>query len=142
MKGNRGRVDSKQTVDLLNQILKMEYSLIIHYPRLANRIKDNEMKKLVQELGIASISHADTVANMIMKLGGNAIWSFEGLPEEDSLVKIFQLQLEKEKIALQLHQQAANLVTDGQKRAQLSRLAEEERSHIRIVEGILARLET
>ncbi len=82
MKVNRGRVDSKQTVDLLNQILKMEYSLIIHYPRLANRIKDKEMKKLVQELGIASISHADTVANMIMKLGGNAIWSFELRLEE------------------------------------------------------------
>ena len=141
MKGNKGSFDLKQTVDLLNQILKMEYSLIIHYPRLANRIKDKEMKKLVQELGIASISHADTVANIIMKLGGNAIWSFEQLPEEDSLVKIFQLQLEKEKTALQLHQQAAKLVIDSQMRAQLSGLAEEERSHIKVADGIIAGLE-
>ncbi len=140
MKNERPNADSG-VIDLLNNILKIEYSLIVHYPRLANRIKDNEIKRLAHELGIASIAHADTVANAIKKLGGEAIWSFEQLPDEDNLVKIFQLQLEKEKVALKLHQQVAALVTDSQIKEQISRLAQEERSHIKSAEKIIAELE-
>ncbi len=140
MKNERPNADSG-VIDLLNNILKIEYSLIVHYPRLANRIKDNEIKRLAHELGIASIAHADTIANAIKKLGGEAIWSFEQLPDEDNLVKIFQLQLEKEKVALKLHQQVAALITDSQIKEQISRLAQEERSHIKSAEKIIAELE-
>ncbi len=140
MKNERPNADSG-VIDLLNNILKIEYSLIVHYPRLANRIKDNEIKRLAHELGIASIAHADTVANAIKKLGGEAIWSFEQLPDEDNVVKIFQLQLEKEKVALKLHQQVAALITDSQIKEQISRLAQEERSHIKSAEKIMAELE-
>ncbi len=140
MKNDRPKADSG-VIDLLNNILKIEYSLIVHYPRLANRIKSNEIKKLAHELGIASIAHADTVANAIKKLGGNAIWSFEQLPDEDNLVNIFQLQLEKEKAALKLHQQVAALVKDSQIKQQILSLAQDERSHIKIAERIIAGLE-
>jgi bacterioferritin len=134
-------VTNAELIEHLNNTLKLEYSLIVQYPQLANRIKDSEVKKLAQELGIASIAHADTVANAIKKLGGRAVWSFEPLPEEDDLVKIFQLQLEKEKTALQMHQKAAGMVGDSQLKEQLAGLAKEERSHIGIAEEIIARLE-
>jgi len=129
-----------QLLDLLNQTLELEYSLIIFYPRIANIIKDQETKKLALSLGAASVGHADTVAKAITKLGGNPHWSFAPFPTGVNLRKIFQEQLEKEKLALKLHQQITGLVTDYTLRDNFARLSKEEESHIRTVENILNRL--
>jgi rubrerythrin len=127
-------------MDLLNRALRLEYSLIVHYPRLANTIKDEETRKLVLQLGSASIRHADVVANTISQLGGEPDWSIELYPEDMDTVKIFQTQLEKEKLALQLHRESADLVPSSSLRGELSALAVEEEQHIKIVNHILSRL--
>jgi len=129
-----------ELLELLNQILKLEYSLIIHYPRLASAIKDESARKRALQLGSASVHHADTVAKAISKLGGKPYWSFEPFPEESDMLKIFQRQLEKEKLALQLHRQSAYLMMDALLRDKVDQLAKEEESHIQTVEYILSRL--
>ncbi len=131
---------SNKLMGLLNQALRLEYSLIVHYPRLANTIKDEEIRKLTLELGSASIRHADVVANTISQLGGEPDWSMELYPEDMDTVKIFQTQLEKEKLALQLHRESADLVPSSSLRGELSALAMEEEQHIKIVNHILSRL--
>ena len=57
----------------LNKALTLEYTLIVHYPRLASMIKDADTRELVNELGSASIKHADVVADAIVRLGGNQV---------------------------------------------------------------------
>ena len=131
---------SPELLDLLNQTLELEYTLIIHYPRIASAIRDNETKQLAQSLGAASIGHADTVAHTITKLSGIPHWSFGSFPAEMDLKKIFQGQLEKEKLALKLHNQIVGLITDSSTRDEFIGLAKEEELHIKTVEQILARL--
>jgi rubrerythrin len=46
-------------VKRLNKALRVEYSLIIHYPYIANLLRDPEAKKLATELGAASIHHSE-----------------------------------------------------------------------------------
>jgi bacterioferritin (cytochrome b1) len=140
-------VDKKKTapdsklMDLLNQTLELEYTLIIHYPRIASAIRDVSTKKLAQSLGSASIAHFDTVTNAITKLGGTPRWSFESFPAELDLKKIFQIQLEKEKTAFKLHKQIAGLILGASLRDKFGQLAQEEEFHIQTVEKILSRLE-
>jgi bacterioferritin len=131
---------SPELLRLLNQTLELEYTLIIHYPRIASAIQDQETKQLAQSLGTASIAHADTVAKAITKLGGNPHWSFGSFPAEMDLKKIFEGQLEKEKLALKLHQQIVGMLTDYSIRNDFIELPKEEESHIRTVEEILTRL--
>jgi bacterioferritin len=131
---------SPELLDLLNQTLELEYTLIIHYPRIASAIQDYETKQLAQSFGIASIGHADTVAHAIIKLGGTPHWSFGSFPAEMDLKKIFQAQLEKEKLALKLHQQMVGLIADSSMRDKFIGLAKDEESHIKTVGEILARL--
>lgn len=131
---------SPELLDLLNQTLELEYTLIIHYPRIASIIRDNETKQLAQSLGAASIGHADAVAHAITRLGGTPHWSFGSFPTEIDLKKIFQGQLEKEKLALKLHQQIIGQITDFSIRDRLIGLPKEEELHIKTVEKILARL--
>jgi bacterioferritin len=91
-------------------------------------------------LGTASVHHADIVANAITQLGGQPSWGFSPFPEDDDILNIFQIQLEKEKKALELHRQSANLVPSGSLAKSLAALADEERHHIEIVNKIISKL--
>ena len=133
-------IGSPELLGLLNQTLELEYTLIIHYPRIASAIRDQETKQLAQSLGTASIGHADTVAKAITRLGGTPHWSFGSFPTEMDLKKIFEGQLEKEKLALKLHQQIVGMITDYSIRNDFIKLPKEEESHIKTVEEILTRL--
>jgi len=130
--------NSPKALNLLNQALQLEYSLIFYYPRLASAIEDKEARNLVLKLGSDSIKHADVVASAIQELGGVPLWSFEPFPEGIDLIKIFQVQLEKEKLALQLHLKNAGLAPAGSLRNRFENMAKEEESHIQIVKNILS----
>ena len=132
--------NAEQLLATLNQALTLEYTLIIHYPRLASMIQDADTRKLVNELGSASVKHADVVATAITSLGGKANWSFHSFPPQVDLVDIFRTQLEKEKMARDLHQQSAHMVTAGKLRDRFEEIAKEEETHIKTVEKILKRL--
>ncbi len=127
-------------IEVLNQSLKLEYSLITHYPRIASSIDDEEIKKMAIRLGEYSTRHADIVARAIQELGGEPIWNLDPFPESASLIPIFRIQLDKEKLALSLHTEEANLIPNPMLRGKFTRMAEEEKEHIKLVEAILSKL--
>ena len=133
--------NTEQLLSILNKTLTLEYTLIVHYPRLASMVKNADTRKLVSELGSASIRHADVVANTIIRLGGKPSWSFDSFPSQVDLVNIFQTQLEKEKTARDLHKQSAYMVSVSELRDKFAEIAREEESHIKTVEKIIIRLE-
>jgi len=124
----------------LNQALRVEYSLIIHYPYIANLIRNRNVKTLATELGGASIHHADVVASIIIQMGGKPEWAFDHFPEGADIQKIFRVQLSKERAALGLHRGSAEMFTAGAYREALIGLAMEEEQHIQVVERILSML--
>ena len=129
-----------ELVKRLNQALRVEYSLIIHYPYIANLIRDRTVKTLATELGGASIHHADVVASIITRMGGKPEWAFDHFPEGADIQKIFRVQLSKEQAALQLHKGSAEMFRAGEHSEALIELATEEEQHIQVVEQILSLL--
>ena len=124
-------------LDILNKSLRLEYSLIIHYPLINKAIHDPDIKNLVNILGVVSIKHADTVADAITALGGTPQWDFESAPDEIDLKKIFRVQLEKEKLALKLHSETTDMINDKVLKAKFEAIAGQEVGHIKLVENIL-----
>jgi bacterioferritin (cytochrome b1) len=136
------KVENREIIlDNLNKSLRLEYSLIIYYPLINMRIRDIQIKKMVTTLGTMSIKHADTVADAITSLGGTPQWEFDPAPEDIDLKKIFLVQLEKERLALKLHTETSQLITDKSMRAKFEGIAKQEEGHIIIVENILALLD-
>ncbi|MCK4597996.1 ferritin-like domain-containing protein [bacterium] len=131
---------SPELLKLLNEALRLEYTLIIHYPRLASGIKDAETRKLAQQLGTESVQHADVVADTIAQLGGKPDWSFAPFPDHYEPLQVFQIQLQKERQALELHSKAAGLLPPGPMADAVKSLADEEHDHISIVEKIISNL--
>ena len=139
----KGKISTKTIqalVNLLNQSLRFEYNFIIHYPRIAQMVRDEEARKLILDLCNDSVHHSDVVANIITQLGGIPDWSFDLFPEETDLLKIFHIQLEKEKQALQLHQKIVNLISSGPHGGALKSLVDDEKDHILAVNRIIERL--
>jgi len=127
-------------VDLLNQALRLEYSVIIHIPRIASSITDEKTREMALTLGNSAIKHADIVARAISALGGRPEWVFDSAPVGKDIVEIFQKQLDKEKLALQLHHDSASLIQDRNLKLTLDQLARDHEWHIQIINDILGRL--
>ena len=125
-----------QAIALLNLTLALEYSMIIHLPRISNAFKDPLIRDKVMYLSSASVKHADTVANAIEQLGGKAEWNFDSFPDDGNLVKMFEFQLEKEKEALRMHNETVRLVPDGLK-PKFRQIAKEEEWHVTVAGEIL-----
>ncbi|AKG53012.1 hypothetical protein DGWBC_0325 [Dehalogenimonas sp. WBC-2] len=125
-----------QAIALLNRTLALEYSIIIHVPRIANAFKDPQIRDKVISLSSASVKHADTVADAIEKLGGKAEWNFEPFPDDDDLVKMFEFQLEKENEAHRMHNEVVKLMPEGLK-PKFRDIAKEEEWHMKVAEEIL-----
>jgi rubrerythrin len=132
----------QKLVQLLNQALRIEYNFVIHYPRIAQTIKDEETRKLILDLCNASVHHSDVVAGIITRLGGKPDWSFDLFPEEMDTLKIFQAQLEKERQALDLHKRIADLIPSGPHGNSLKDVASEEEYHILTVSRIIEKLKS
>lgn len=133
-------VTSPELLNLLNEALRLEYTLIVHYPRLATSIKDSETRKLVLKLGTASVHHADVVADTIAQLGGKPDWSFAPFPDHYEPLQVFQIQLQKEQQAMELHSKVAGLLPPGPMADAVKSLADEERDHISIVKQVISNL--
>ena len=134
--------ESLEILELLNKALQLEYSLVVHYPRIASAISDDKTRELTLALGTDSVRHADIVANAVSSLGGSPAWAFEPFPLETDLVRLFRGQLEKEQQALRLHEESAIAARDGSLRLKLARLATDEERHIHTVKEILSRLQS
>jgi bacterioferritin len=132
--------EKTKLIEILNKILKLEYSLIIFYPRLASMIKDEEAKVLTQQLGTDSVQHADTDATVIRQLGGNPNWTFQVFPLDLDLITIFDTQLQKEKEAKELYQLASSLTSDSSIKRRFSDIIKHEDHHIELIKKILSRL--
>ena len=132
--------DNVQIIKLLNEALEIEYTMIVHLPRLESSLQDDEAKKLVHKLSSDSTTHSSIVANAIKQLGGQPSWSFTPYPDGYELTQIFQAQLLLEQKALESHRQAANLVESGPLADQLNTIADEEYQHIDVVNQIISKL--
>ena len=127
-----------QVLDALNEALRLEYSMIIHYPLISKSIYDDDIREMVKILGTVSIKHADTLANAITVMGGKPAWEFDEAPTDMDLNKIFLKQLDKEHLAFRLHSDSASKMTDRDLRTKFQAIANDEQDHIRLVENILA----
>jgi bacterioferritin (cytochrome b1) len=126
-----------QVLDVLNQSLSVEYSMILQYPAINKTVHDPDIHSMVNILVAVSIKHADTVADAIRALGGTPQWTFEDPPSEIDLKKLFLKQLEKEKLALKLHSDGAHVALDKTWRTKFEAMAKQEAEHIKLVENIL-----
>ncbi|ADJ25503.1 hypothetical protein Dehly_0173 [Dehalogenimonas lykanthroporepellens BL-DC-9] len=134
--GKTVQPDYSDVIALLNRTLALEYSIIIHLPRISNAFRDPVIREKVIYLSTASVKHADAVSATIEKLGGKAEWNFESFPDDSDLVSMFTIQLAKEQEAHRMHTEAVRLLPEGLKN-RFREIAKEEEWHVRVAEEIL-----
>ena len=136
-KFGRQRQVKPALVDLLERLLRHEYTLAVNYPRLARLIKDVATRESAIGLGKASLKHADLLANALNGLGGSPSSSFEQIDDESDLVEVFTQQLAREREVQQIHLEGQRMATDKKLKSEFLAMADEETEHIQTVEKIL-----
>jgi len=132
--------EHREIIDLLNRVLKLEYTIVIHLPRISAAFHDREVRDKVLHLSSASVKHADAVATTIEQLGGKPEWDFEPFPDDGDLVKMFEVQVTKEQEARRLHLECARLAPSPVLKDQFRHMAKDEDWHTAVARDILAYL--
>jgi len=104
----------KAIVDLLNKSLQVEYSFILNYPRIIDnlviiKIHDEQLIKDLEHVGKESTQHLGSLGQLIVQLGGEPRWRIEVIDRMVDVDRMLVQQLDKEKLALSLCQQAKHL---------------------------------
>ncbi|KTB47445.1 ferritin-like domain-containing protein [Dehalogenimonas alkenigignens] len=134
--------ENLEVISLLNQVLKLEYTIVIHLPRITAAFHDREIRDKVLHLSSASVKHADEVATAIEKLGGKAEWDFEPFPDDGDLIKMFEMQVAKEDEAHRLHLECARLAPGLTMKEQFRKMAKDEEWHASVARTVLSYLKT
>lgn len=102
---------------LLNEGLLIEYSFILNYPRIIDRlvmydkIEDEQLVADIDRLGRESLKHFNDAVKLIEKLGGEPMWQLGVVERLDDVEKLLAQQLEKEKEVLELYKHAKLVAT-------------------------------
>ena len=160
----------KTIVGLLNRVLKVEYTMIMNYPRIIDDLTtvnpnlDEGVSKRLRRLGEDSVRHANQVMHIIDELGGNPQSDIKISSKITDINRFFEGQMEKEKAALSLFQQAKSIIEpsqakgiwgklkatasplpiDKEERSEIIRvldqLAEDEKMHIMLLQNVFSAL--
>jgi bacterioferritin len=134
--------ENQEIIALLNRVLKLEYTIVIHLPRISAAFHDREIRDKVLHLSSASVKHADAVATAVEQLGGKPEWNFEPFPDDCTLVKMFETQVAKEHEAHRLHLECARLAPSLVLKEQFRKMAKEEDWHATVALDVLEYLKT
>ncbi len=120
----------KAIVSLLNKSIEIEYAFIFNYPRLIDQLINIEpvtqesVAKKLELLGKESVQHASWITRLIEDFGGEPQLPIEVIDRIVDIPSLLLKQLDKEKLAQSLFQQAKLVAEQNQ------------------VEGILAKMKT
>jgi hypothetical protein len=131
---------SAQAAELLNHALRLEYSGVTHLPRLDGTVQDVYIRYCISVLTSDSTGHAVRLASTIRELGSIPCWTIWSPPDSGNLIRLFEIQLARERICHNLYDKAAKLLAGSPLAERCNALAQDEDRHIEMVERVLKAL--
>ncbi len=110
----------KAIVSLLNKSIEVEYAFIFNYPRLIDQLVNIEpitqerVAKKLELLGKESVQHAHWIMRLIENLGGEPQLPVGVIGRMTDIPSLLLKQLDKEKLAQSLFQQAKLVAEQNQ----------------------------
>ena len=111
---------ARTILNLLNESIKVEYGMIVAYPRLIDHLVQVEelppekVPTTLARLGEESAKHMNKTANIITSLGRDPQWNLAAVDIMDDVRRVLREQMEKEKLALSVYRQARKVAEESQ----------------------------
>ena len=110
----------KAIIDLLNKSLRVEYGMVMNYPRIIDQIvnidktQSEEFINNCERLGKDSFRHATVVAKLIEELGGQPQFEIVPIDRMIDIQRALVEQLGKEKAVMSIYQDAKRIAQTNQ----------------------------
>ena len=124
-------------VDLLKQVLPLEYAFVRYYKLMLPGLNKEIVPKVTQLIS-ESIEHTKVTVEILQSLGAVVTINDSQTPQVRSTIDTFKMQLERERLARWLFLRAAEVIEGEAVRQKFLTMASQEESHIAVVESILA----
>ena len=128
---------SAQAAERLNHALRLEYSAVTYLPRLDSTVHEVFIRYCISVLTTDSTAHAVRLATIIRELGSTPCWTVWTPPESGSLIRLFEIQLARERICHNLYNKAAQLLAGSPLADRCDAMAQDEDRHIDMLERAL-----
>ncbi|MFC1940785.1 ferritin-like domain-containing protein [Chloroflexota bacterium] len=102
----------KQIIALLNDSIRVEYGMILNYPRIIEKVTiidknpDKDFTSNMERLGKDSFRHSSVVTRLIEDLGGKPSWEAIVIDRMIDVHSMMVEQLAKEKLAMSIYKEA------------------------------------
>ncbi|MFC1911701.1 ferritin-like domain-containing protein [Chloroflexota bacterium] len=110
------RKDAREAIlSILNNALKVEYGIILNYPRMidkiseVDKINDEILNRDIEIVGKDSFRHSGLVGQIVTALGGEPVYGVEVVARLVDVDAMLKEQLEREKTAKTMYQEAKRL---------------------------------
>jgi hypothetical protein len=132
------KASALEASELLNQLLRLEYTGITYLPHLSTAAQHADIGFCLTILCNNAIEHAVALASAIRELGGTPDWTVTVPAENDTLMRLFEVQLTRERLCYNLYERTARLLEGSHLASRLITMACEELHHIELIEFVVS----
>ncbi len=124
-------------VKRLNEQLVSEYEAVFNYLYHSTKVKNDEIRKAMEDFSRDELEHARMLISYIISLGGEPVFVMPKVNQEQDEVQVFIYSIAAEESAVKMYTMVQQIIDDVEGREIIGRTIRMEEEHHRKLEVIL-----
>ena len=124
----------------LNGQLVSEYEAIFNYLYHSTKVKDDEIRKLMEDFSRDELEHARMLISYIISLGGEPVFVMPKVNQEQDEVQVLIYSIAAEESAVKKYTMIQQILDDAEDREIIGKTIREEEEHHRKLDEILSKV--
>jgi len=128
---------NKLLVKHLNEQLVSEYEAIFNYLYHSAKVKDDEIRKAMEDFSRDELEHARMLISYIISLGGEPVFVMPKVNQEQDEVQVLIYSIAAEESAVKKYTMIQQIIDDAEDREMIGKTIRVEEEHHRKLDEIL-----
>jgi len=124
-------------VKRLNEQLVSEYKAVFNYLYHSTKVKNDEIRKAMEDFSRDELEHARMLISYIIRLGGKPVFMMPTVDQEQDEVQVLIYSIAAEESAVKMYTMVQQIIDDVEGREIIGRTIRMEEEHHRKLEEIL-----
>ena len=124
-------------VKRLNEQLVSEYEAVFNYLYHSAKVKDDEIRKAMEDFSRDELEHARMLIRYIISLGGKPVFVMPKVNQEQDEVQVLIYSIAAEESAVKMYTMVQQIIDNAEDKEIIGRAIREEQAHHKRLEEIL-----
>jgi len=134
------KIMNELLVKRLNEQLVSEYEAVFNYLYHSAKVKDDEIRKTMEDFSRDELEHARMLISYIISLGGEPVFVMPKVNQEQDEVQVLIYSIAAEESAVKKYTMIQQILDDAEDREIIGKTIREEEEHHRKLDEILSKV--